>query len=422
MFRFDREKKNIVLYLAGKAASQAGSTIYTFAVGWYVLTLTGSAASFGATLALGILPMVLVMPLAGVAADRFNKKRMVVGMDVLNGLLFLTMYGFSVTKGLPLAAIYLTTVLTTILTTFFSISLESSKPELVSKERLMRLNASSRILDSAISIGGPVLGGLAYGIVGIELFLLLNGLSFLLSAFSESKMSFDHQDKVEGGAIESGGIWSRLTADLVEGAQGLKSSPDLMGIAKNLMALNFFVGFSISVPIPYVLSQVIEGGERLLGVVQAAVPVGVILGAFLITRLKWDQPQAMPLALKWANGLLGLSMLGLAGMLVFRAVLPEFVFQGGMIMCMGLVGVGVAWVDLPLGYHFLVSVPEHLRGRILSVTLSLAKLAVPVALMLSSSVADLVPIFCLPLAGGMYYLIFLMATRQKADLVPIFKK
>jgi hypothetical protein len=89
---------------------------------------------------------------------------------------------------------------------------------------------------------------------------------------------------------------------------------------------------------------------------------------------------------------------------------------------MGLVGVGVAWVDLPLGYHFLVSVPEHLRGRILSVTLSLAKLAVPVALMLSSSLADLVPIFCLPLAGGMYYLIFLMATRQKANLVPIFKK
>lgn len=409
----DRENKNIALFLAGKTVSQAGSIIYTFAVGWYVLSCTGSAATFGMTLALGILPMVLVMPIAGVVADRYDKKRMIVGMDTLNGVLFIGMYLFSLLRGLPLVAIYSTTVMTTILTTFFSVSLEAAKPNLVSKERLMGLNASSRMLDSAISISGPVLGGLAYGLIGIELFLLLNGISFLISALSESRMAFQISQSemaFKTDAEETSGYsenyqqkfmtMKSIVYDLKEGFHGLTSDTNLMSVAWNLMAINFFLGFSISVPIPYVLSQTVENGEKFLGVVQGALPLGVILGAILIGRLKWE----MPHALKWANGILSITLMCLTGLLIFRSSIPAELFQGGLMLVMGLIGIGVAWIDLPLSYHFLVTVPEQLRGRTLSVMLSMAKLAVPVALFLSGALVGAVPTWGLPLIGGLFYM------------------
>ena len=165
-----------------RSVSQSGSVLYTFAAGWYVLAKTGSAATFGLTLALGILPMVLVMPLAGILADRLNRKRMVVGMDALNGLWFLGMGLYAAVYGLSLGAVYATAVVTTVLTTLFSVSLESSKLALVTEARLMSLNASSRVVESMVSVAGPVFGGLVYAWIGIEAFLWIKGIYFFLSA------------------------------------------------------------------------------------------------------------------------------------------------------------------------------------------------------------------------------------------------
>lgn len=433
------ERRNVGLFLAGKAVSQSGSALYTFAAGWYVLAQTGSAATFGLTLALGILPMVLVMPLAGILADRLNRKRMVVGMDALNGLWFLGMGSYAAFYGLSLGVVYATAVVTTVLTTLFSVSLEASKLALVTEGRLMSLNASSRVVESVVSVAGPVFGGLVYAWIGVEAFLWINGISFLVSAVSESWMRYeDAGEKADVGmdagtdasmgagtdrtasaeAGGSAGIWRSMGGDFSEGLKLVWGDSGLRSLAWQLMAINFFIGFCVSVPLPYVLHRAMEGGEKVLGLVQGASPVGVIIGALLIGRLKWGVDRAMKaagLALVASFMILGglMGVMGWQGVTVGVAGLLGSYAWMGLIPGMLLLGIGIAWIDLPLMYYFQIAVPEHMKGRVLSVVMSLAKLVLPVALLGAGVLVGYVPAWAMTLAGGGFYLVTLLKDWRK---------
>jgi hypothetical protein len=443
------ERRNVGLFLAGKAVSQSGSALYTFAAGWYVLAKTGSAATFGLTLALGILPMVLVMPLAGIMADRLNRKRMVVGMDALNGLWFLVMGLYAATYGLSLGAVYATAVVTTVLTTLFSVSLESSKMALVSESKLMSLSASSRVVESVVSVAGPVFGGLAYAWIGMEAFLWINGVSFLMSAVTESWMRYEgagtgaeadlraDSDSDSGSMFfpEASGfsmsLWRTMKRDFAEGLNLVWSDSGMRSLAWQLMAINFFIGFCVTVPLPYILHLALDGGEKVLGLVQGATPVGVILGALLISRLKWGVDRAMKAAgvllvasfillgglmvfMEWQNAILGVTAAPAAAVTLARLMVP-YAWMG-LIPGMLMLGVGIAWIDLPLMYHFQLVVPEHMKGRVLSVVMSLAKLVLPVALLGAGVLVGHVPAGGLTLIGGMFYLVTLLKDRKNLEL------
>jgi MFS family permease len=89
------ELKNLVLFSAGKSVSMFASSIYSFAIGLYVLKLTGSALNYATTIMLHILPMIIMSPVAGVLADKISKKKLIVGMDLANGFLFLGLFRIS---------------------------------------------------------------------------------------------------------------------------------------------------------------------------------------------------------------------------------------------------------------------------------------------------------------------------------------
>lgn len=447
------ERRNIGLFLAGKAVSQSGSALYTFAAGWYVLAVTGSAATFGLTLALGILPMVLIMPLAGILADRLNRKRMVVGMDALNGLWFLVMGLYASVHGLTLGAVYATAVVTTVLTTLFSVSLESSKLALVTEAKLMSLNASSRVVESVVSVAGPVFGGLVYAWIGMEAFLWINGVSFLLSALTESWMRYEGAGTGTGTGAEAGlgadsasglgstlitresgskvSLWRTMRREFGEGMSAVWTDSAMRSLAWRLMAINFFIGFCVSVPLPYVLHSALEGGEKVLGLVQGATPVGVILGALLISRLKWSVERAMKTAgvllvasfvilgglmmiMEWQSAILSVAAAPSTAM-SFASLTVAYAWMG-LIPGMLMLGIGIAWIDLPLMYYFQLVVPEHMKGRVLSVVMSLAKLVLPVALMGAGILVEQVPAGLLTLVGGVFYLATLLKERRKLEM------
>ena len=70
----NQELRNICLYSIAKTVSLFGSSIYSFALGLYVLQITGSALNFAITLILGTIPMIVMNPFAGVIADKVDKK------------------------------------------------------------------------------------------------------------------------------------------------------------------------------------------------------------------------------------------------------------------------------------------------------------------------------------------------------------
>ncbi|PEJ62585.1 MFS transporter [Bacillus toyonensis] len=408
-----QELRNIYLYSFGKTVSIFGSSIYSFALGLYVLQITESAWNFAITLILGTIPMIVMNPFAGVIADKVDKKKLVVCMDLLSGGLLITVYILSSNYGLNLFIIYTTTFLLTVFTTFFGIGLESAKPNIVSKERLMSINSISKIIDSVSLILGPMLGGIVFAVVDIKLFIMINGISFILSGISILFIHFKlfgHDIKEECSIREINFI-----KDIKEGYFYLMERESLKNTFHILISLNFFLGFAVTVPLPYIINIVLNLSSKQFGIIQGTFPVGMIIGAILVKKI--NNRFSYSYLLKKLSSMLAVFMIISGIPVLFKSFeANDFVCVITYCVVMFSFGLIIALIDIPLIYSMQKEVPDEYRGRVLSIGLSIGKMMQPIALTLSGLLLNYIPAYTLPIAGGIVFLILNKVYSYKLNL------
>ncbi|MBJ7930596.1 MULTISPECIES: MFS transporter [Bacillus cereus group] len=408
-----QELRNIYLYSFGKTVSIFGSSIYSFALGLYVLQITGSAWNFAITLILGTIPMIVMNSFAGVIADKVDKKKLVVCMDLLSGGLLITVYILSSNYGLNLFIIYTTTFLLTVFTTFFGIGLESAKPNIVSKERLMSINSISKIIDSVSLILGPMLGGIIFAVVDIKLFIMINGISFILSGISILFIHFKlfgHDIKEECSIREINFI-----KDIKEGYFYLMERESLKNTFHILISLNFFLGFAVTVPLPYIINTVLNLSSKQFGIIQGTFPVGMIIGAILVKKI--TNRFSYSYLLKKLSSMLAVFMIISGIPVLFKSFeANDFVCVITYCVVMFSFGLIIALIDIPLIYFMQKEVPDEYRGRVLSIGLSIGKMMQPIALTLSGLLLNYIPAYTLPIAGGIVFLILNKVYSYKLNL------
>ncbi|HAS74211.1 MAG TPA: MFS transporter [Clostridiales bacterium UBA8960] len=396
-----REKTNFWLYMTGKGVSIFGSSIYSFAIGLFVLKMTGSALNYATTLMLSIIPMILISPLAGVLADRLPKKWLVVGMDVANGTLFLLLYLYSAENTLSLGIIYSTTILLNIFTTFFGIGMESAKPNLVTREKLVKLNASGKLIDSSSSILAPMLGGVVFAMFNIRAFILINGISFILSAFTECFIDYDfNQSKTDAQAHQKRDNRKGFVSELGEGWKTFVGSKLMMDLFFIFVSLNFVLGFSVNVPGPYIINALLGLSSQAFGLINAIFPIGLIIGTLTVERLmKRVAYKKLLIAMNAFIAVLAMAV-GIPSIdhgLQLSSAIYVVYFSALYFM----MGVAIAYVDVPLMTLIQDEVPREKLGRVLSIIMSLVKIVLPVALLLSGALISMLPVLAITIIGGL---------------------
>ncbi len=397
-----KERRNLVLFTMGKLVSLLGSSIYTFAIGLYVLTVTGSAGSFATTLVFGMIPMLLINPFAGVLADRLDKKKLVVGADAISGLSLVGLYLFTSERPLTLTLVYGSVFLLALLNTFFGIALEASKPQIVAKDRLLSLNASSKVVDSLSTIGGPMLGGLIYALVDIRFFLLCNGISFLLSALSEGFIDFHLYQTREK---MTGPIGFRR--EIREAFDYLRAHADMQFVMWIFLAINFILGFAVMVPLPYIVNEVFRLESTAYGIIQSASSVGLILGALVVGRITKHMSYSRLLLM--VNTLLGVCILAMALPLGWAVPMDLTVY---LTLVMGLLGVAISLLDIPIMAIMQTRVPEAMLGRVMSLVMTLVKIIAPLGLLLSGWAIQYIPTFWMLTLSGMVMVALTLLYRK----------
>ncbi|MEW9122108.1 MAG: MFS transporter [Thermotaleaceae bacterium] len=389
------EIRNITLFAMGKLVSVFGSAIYTFAIGLYVLQLTESGLSFALTIVLGTIPMVIMNPFAGVLADRMEKKKLVVSMDFANGLLFIMVYLFSSFLGLQLAMIYVSTFFMSIFTTVFGISLEIAKPNIVTQKNLMNINAISKIIDSVSSILGPMVGGMVFILMDIRLFILMNGLSFILSGISEMFIDFNYNMEIQ----TKGHQRIKFTDDLKEGFNYIRATKWLTGFIGAFVCLNFFIGLSITIPLPFIINNVLLLSSSYYGIIQGGFPIGMIIGAFMVKKVSERMTchkllRITSIFLSASMVLIGLPVLSISSQVQNHIYLIYYSLISVMIGCL------IALIDIQFFYELQTIIPEEYRGRVLSIGIAIAKAVLPIGLIISGIFINRLPPGILPITGG----------------------
>ncbi|GAA0814637.1 MFS transporter [Clostridium tertium] len=402
----NKEDKNAILFYLGSLISIFGTAIYTFAISLYTLKITGSSISFSTTLILSILPIIILNPIVGVIADKFNKKKLVVTANLLNGVFLFIVYLISNWKGLSTGIIYLSTFVVTSINIIFDVSIDSAIPNIVSKEKIVNINAGNRIIDSISSVLGPVFGGIAFAIFNIESFILINSISFLVSAMLDTLIDFKYNSnsELEEKSDENIAIGKlNYFKEIAEGFKYLISKRYIIEILAIFIIFNFFISFSVTIPIPIILNNILEIPTKSFGLIQGAIPVGMIIGAFMVKKImaKYKLNSIFSIT----GIIMSVNMILLSIPLFINTISNINIYVIYYLVIMIFMGVCISLVDIPFSYTLQTNIEEEFRARSLSLTISIVKVVVPISYLISGILLQSIEAYVVVLFGGISVLI-----------------
>ena len=157
--------QNFVLLIIGQALSMFGTVLLKFTVSLLILDLTSSAALFGTITAISYLPPVFLSLIAGIIADRNNKRNLMIALDGLYGIMaVLLVLSLSFSNILILITVIMVGL--AIVSSFETPVVQSSIPLIQEKTYLIQSNAIVSQINMLANLIGPLLAGLLYSVVG----------------------------------------------------------------------------------------------------------------------------------------------------------------------------------------------------------------------------------------------------------------
>lgn len=267
--------RNFMLLIQGKFVSSLGTNLQTFALSLYVLNTYESASLFASILMISFIPRILLSPFAGVLVDWMDRKKIIVSLDLLSGALVVLLGGLYYSQNtLPLWSIYAIAISLSLINVLFDPAISTVIPAIIEEEDLFSANTINQLTYTFANILGPILGGILIGFYGIGPILLVNGLSFFLSALSEVFITIPVLDKPNDKAYNL----TSFKVDLKEGFTFLKGQSILLKVMLLSLILNFFLAPMFSVAIPYILKKVLLVSDQAFGLFESLVVGASILG------------------------------------------------------------------------------------------------------------------------------------------------
>lgn len=336
--------RNFRLYFAGQAVSILGSWIQQVALSWLVYRLTGSAALLGVTAFCGLIPQLLVGPLAGAWIDKQDKKRWLMLTQALMALQAFVLAALTwsdwVTPPFLVAMALLLGVLTS-----FDTPLRQSLigPFVGSKADLPNALALNAMLFNSGRFIGPPLAGLLLGLTSEAACFALNGFSFLALIGALTLVQGVEPPRAQGS----------MSQVFREGLTYAWQHWTVRTLILTLMAVNLTAS-SYAVLLPVFARDVFHGDATTLGWLWGAAGCGAFGSTVLLAR---------------THGLPKVLGVVLVGVAVSALALVGFAATVWLpLALLGMVGVGFGISACNVGINMLLQslVPEQLRGRIVS--------------------------------------------------------
>lgn len=260
--------------LLAHLVSQLGDGLYSVALPWMVWQHTHSGIATTATLAASSFSFLVVGPVAGVYVDRWERRRTLIGADLARAALLVALPAI-LFAGFNLAVVLAIAVLLPAFGRFFVPAQRAAVPSLVKQDQLVAANGLMLGAGNAAYIAGPAAAGLLLIAIGAVPLLVLDGLSFALSALCIASVRFGPR------ALPSAGRRS-FRNDFAEGFRITWRLPQLRAIS--LIAVVNTVCFA---PVPALLPLWVAShahASQLFGLMTSCFFVGSVAGSLLIAK------------------------------------------------------------------------------------------------------------------------------------------
>ena len=266
------------LILLALATSALGDWMYNVALLALVFGRTGSATWVALTTAARVLPVVVVGPLGGVLADRYDRRALMVGADVARTVL---MVGLAVVAaaGLPILLAPVLAALATAASTVTSPSVAASTARLVADDELQRANAMRAAIGQGAVVAGPALGAVVLALADPATAILLNGATFGVSAAAVLAIG---RHEAFRPRTRGRGETPSFRAELLDGARALRGAPS----AVRLVAADVLCSgvYGLLTVLLVMVGRQAGAGDGSYGILLGGFGAGGLVGAAIMSR------------------------------------------------------------------------------------------------------------------------------------------
>lgn len=265
-------RARLLLFVASRSFSEFSYQIATVAIGWQVYQLTGSAFYLGMVGLVQFLPNALLIFIAGHAADRFDRRRIVQLCQFAQALVSIYLAWRSFTASTSTVDIFLALVTFGVATAFESPALSALLPAVAPEGGLQRATAISAGASQFACVAGPAVGGLVYAVAPAAPYAIM-ALVWIVAGIEIGAIRLER-------AVTPGD--PPTFSELFAGIRFVRDNPAILGtISLDLFAV--LLGGATAL-LPIFARDILHAGPWALGLMRAAPAVGAMLMTAFLAR------------------------------------------------------------------------------------------------------------------------------------------
>ena len=358
--------RDFLLLLGGQGISAFGDALSQTALPLLVLALTGSGVAMGVVGVLNTIPDLVFGLLAGVIADRSDRRLMILGADfgraILTALIPLTIY----LHGPTIAVILLIAAPMSMLRALFLAAYTAAMPSLVGRPLLGRATSTLETVYSLSFVIGPSIAGLLAAVVGFGPTIAVDALSFLVSSAAMALIRRPLQERQDRPPLD-------LRAEIREGIAYIAGHPTLR-LAVSYWGLISVITAGLIPVLTYFVTKQLGLGTATFGLLLSANGIGYLIGAIAMNRVRLR-----------SAGKLMLVGTGIEAIAMIVAVngQPVVLFPAAFVVGLSSAAVVITYVTLRSA-----AAPDELLGRVGSTARTLSIGLQPIGMIAAGVLLD----------------------------------
>lgn len=267
--------KNFRLFWTGQCVSLIGTWMQNIGQTWLVFTLTGSPLLLGILGAVQFLPVTLFSLFAGVVIDKYPKRKILLMTQTISMILAFVLSALVFTHTVKYGYVLAVALILGFANTIDMPTRQSFTIEMAGKEDLMNAIALNSATFNLARIIGPVIGALVFGYWGAGWCFLLNGVSFMAVIASLAKIEVKPYVRKKVSEVN-------MLNEIMDGLKYIKGDPILLQTLLMVLVIGIFV-FNFNILVPVFAKNILHQGEKTYGLLLAALGIGSLCGALMVT-------------------------------------------------------------------------------------------------------------------------------------------
>jgi MFS family permease len=337
--------RNFRLFFSGQLISLIGTWMQTIAEAWLIYRLTGSSVLLGLLGFVSQIPIFLLSPIGGLAADRWPRQRVVISTQIASMSLGFTLAALTLTGRIRVWELIVLATLLGVVNAFDVPARQSFLIEMVGREDLLNAIALNSTMFNGARVAGPAVAGLLVAKVGEGWCFFLNGVSYIAVLAGLLMMRIERSLAVHDG--------SSPIEKLREGLRFVRHTVPIRTLLL-LLGLVSFTALPFSVLMPIFADRILHGGASAYGNLMGAVGLGAMFGAFTL---------AMRQQLRGFGNIVGYSAMGLGASLTLFGASRWYWLS---LMTLAMAGYAMMMQFTSANTLIQAMVPDKLRGRVMS--------------------------------------------------------